>query len=261
MCPMNMTTASLADKHAVITGGATGIGAAIAQALDRAGARITLVGRTPGPLESMAQTLKSAAGRPCDVTDFDKVALTVQAAEAAMGPIDILINNAGGVAPSKFTKIAPDDWAGAIAVNLTSVYNCIHAVLPGMLARKSGRIVNVASTAGLKGYPYVAAYCAAKHGVIGLTKAIALEIAGSGVTVNCVCPGYTDTELVRRSIDTIVSKTGRSEQQALSQLTHETPIGRLMDPGEIADLVVWICGESTEAILGQSLVVAGGEVM
>jgi NAD(P)-dependent dehydrogenase (short-subunit alcohol dehydrogenase family) len=182
-------------------------------------------------------------------------------ATALLGPVDILVNNAGFGASQPFAKMTAAHWNEMLAVNLTGVFNVTHAAIGGMLARKNGRIVNVASTAGLTGYAYVAAYCAAKHGVVGLTRALAREYAKTGITVNAVCPGYVDTEMTAATIDTIVKKTGRSAEAARAELAATNPQGRLVQPEEVADAVLWLAGDGAAAVTGQCIAVAGGEVM
>jgi NAD(P)-dependent dehydrogenase (short-subunit alcohol dehydrogenase family) len=254
-----METLKLKDKHAVITGGGTGIGAAIAAALAADGARVTIMGRRLEPLETTVATLKYAQIVCCDVTDNGNVADTFEQAQTEFGPIDILVNNAGAADSKPFHKMDIEHWRRMIAVNLDGVFNCTRAVYGEMCTRGWGRIVNVASTAAVKGYAYVSAYCAAKHGVLGLTRALALEAAKTGVTVNAVCPGYTDTDIVRDAVKNIVDKTGRSEDEALAELTSDNPQGRLIQPSEVADAVVWLCRPESASITGQAIVVAGGE--
>lgn len=256
-----MENLALTDKHVVVTGGGTGIGAAIAAALATDGARITVMGRRLKPLESTAATLKDARCVPCDVTDPASTEVAFEQARAGLGPIEILVNNAGAAATAPFHTMDIEHWRRMLAVNLDGVFNCTRSVYEDMRTRGWGRIVNVASTAAVKGYAYVSAYCAAKHGVLGLTRALALEAAQSGVTVNAVCPGYTDTEIVRDAIKNIVKKTGRSADEALAELTRDNPQGRLIKPSEVADTVVWLCRPESASITGQSIVVAGGEVM
>ena len=256
-----METLKLADKHAVVTGGGTGIGAAIAAALATEGARVTVMGRRLEPLETTAATLQNARCVRCDVTDADNVEAAFQQAQAESGPIEILVNNAGAADTAPFHKMDIQHWRRMMAVNLDGVFNCTRAVYEEMRTRGWGRIVNVASTAAVKGYAYVSAYCAAKHGVLGLTRALALEAAKSGVTVNAVCPGYTDTDIVRDAVKNIAKKTGRSEDEALAELTSDNPQGRLIQPSEVADAVVWLCRPESASITGQAIVVAGGEVM
>ncbi len=252
---------SLAGRHALVTGAGSGIGAAIAQGLGAAGATVTLVGRRAEALETIAGTIDRSNIAPADVTDPASIADAFDRATAAAGPVDLLINNAGAVETAKFTAMTADQWQRILDVNLSGVYHCMAAALPAMLERGFGRIVNVASTSGLKGYAYVSAYCAAKHGVIGLTRSVALEVAGTGVTVNAVCPGYTDTELVRASVDKIVQRTGKSRDDIIAQFAASMPTKRLIQPEEVARTVLWLCRDTGDEILGQSIVIAGGEIM
>ncbi len=247
-----------ADRHAVVTGGGSGIGAAIAKALSAAGARVTLMGRDPDKLMAMAEEL-GAAYQAADVTDRDQLATAFAAAGKQHGTITILVNNAGAAEAAPFGKMDDELWDRLIAVNLTGVYNCTRAAINAMAEAGVGRVINIASTAGLKGYAYVAAYCAAKHGVVGLTRALALEYAEKGVTVNAVCPGYTNTEIVAASLDKIVAATGRSRDAALAELVKVNPPRRLIEPEEVAATVMWLCQQ--ESITGQAIAVAGGEVM
>jgi NAD(P)-dependent dehydrogenase (short-subunit alcohol dehydrogenase family) len=189
------------------------------------------------------------------------VAAAFADALARFGRVDVLVNNAGQAESAPFLKMDEVLWRRMLDVNLTGTMLCTQAALPGMLEAGWGRIVNVASTAGQVGYAYVSAYCAAKHGVVGLTRALALEVASKGITVNAVCPGYTDTEIVRASIERVVAKTGRSEQEARAAFVQSNPQGRLVAPQEVADAVAWLCSEGASAITGQALSVSGGEVM
>jgi NAD(P)-dependent dehydrogenase (short-subunit alcohol dehydrogenase family) len=256
-----MAIVELKDKHAVVTGGGTGIGAAIAAALATAGVRVTLMGRRLEPLETTAATLKDAQSVRCDVTDSGNVADAFKQAQARSGSIDILINNAGTADTAPFHKMNIQHWRRMMAVNLDGVFNCTLTVYDEMRKCGWGRIVNVASTAATKGYAYVSAYCAAKHGVLGLTRALAQEAARTGITVNAVCPGYTDTDIVREAVENIAEKTGRSEGEALAELTRNNPQRRLVKPSEVADAVLWLCRPESASISGQAIVVAGGEVM
>jgi 3-hydroxybutyrate dehydrogenase len=249
------------NHHALITGGGTGIGAAIAARLSEMGARITVVGRRPEPLEEVADGLDGAQPVPFDVTDEAAVEEGLKTATERFGPVDVLINNAGAADSSPFTRTTPDAWRAMLDVNLTGAFLMSRAVLPGMVERGWGRIVSIASTAGLKGYAYVAAYCAAKHGVIGMTRSLALEVAQKGVTVNAVCPGYTETELLSESVENIVDKTGVSEDEARAQLLESNPQGRFVSPEEVAEAATWLMSSNAGAITGQAIVVAGGEVM
>lgn len=253
---------SVAGKHVVVTGAAQGIGAAIAMALAEQGASLTLVGRRVALLEALAARLP-ASTRPSvvamDVSDEGAVAQGFERARAVLGPVDILVNNAGQAESAPFGKTSVALWQRMIDVNLTGTFLCTQAALPDMLATGWGRIVNIASTAGQRGYPYVAAYVAAKHGVIGLTRALALEVAKKGITVNAVCPGYTETEILQASIANVVAKTGRSEADARAEFAKSNPQGRIVQPQEVADAVLWLCGAG--AVTGQSVSVSGGEVM
>lgn len=250
--------AELQGQHAVVTGGGSGIGAATAAALAAAGAAVTLVGRGRERLAARAESL-GAAYQVADVTDRQAVHDALEAARDRQGRVSILVNNAGFADAIPFAKAADEHWDRTIAVNLTGVYNCTKAVVGSMLESGGGRIVNVASTAALKGYPYIAAYCAAKHGVLGLTRALAVEYATKRITVNAVCPGYTDTDIVRQAIDNIAEKTGRSSDDALAELVSANPQGRLVRPDEVAAAVVWLCAQ--DSMTGQAIAVAGGEVM
>ena len=249
---------SFADQHAVVTGGGSGIGAAIAKAMTEAGSRVTLMGRNADKLKGKAAEL-SADFQAVDVTDRDSVAKAFAAAAKRNGTVTILVNNAGAAEAAPFGKMDDALWDSLIAVNLNGVYNCTKASIGAMVEAGSGRIVNIASTAALKGYAYVSAYCAAKHGVIGLTRALALEYATKGVTVNAVCPGYTNTEIIEQAIDKIVAATKRSRDEALAEMIKVNPQQRLIEPEEVAATVMWICRQ--ESITGQSIAVAGGEIM
>ena len=260
----NNTPQSLVGKHALVTGGATGIGFAIANALLAQHCKVTIAGRTEANLQRAVAQLREVGEISCVVMDVaDHVSVHAGFAKAAthFGVIDILINNAGQAQSAAFLKTDDAMWQQMLSVNLTGTFYCSQQALPAMLQAGWGRIVNVASTAGVKAYSYVAAYCAAKHGVIGLTKSLAQEFANKGITINAVCPGYTDTALVSAAITTIVEKTGISAEQAMTHLTSANPQQRLITPEEVANTVAWLCQPQNAAINGQSIVVAGGEVM
>ncbi|HEU4460827.1 MAG TPA: SDR family NAD(P)-dependent oxidoreductase [Methylibium sp.] len=256
-----MSGPALEGRHAVVTGAAQGIGAAIARRLASQGARLSLMGRRLDALRALAAELPGAACIAVDVADEAAVQRAFAAARAAHGAIAILVNNAGQAESAPFGKTSLDLWQRMLDVNLTGTFLCTQQALPDMLGTGRGRIVNVASTAGQRGYAYVAAYCAAKHGVVGLTRALALEVAKKGVTVNAVCPGYTDTEILRTGIDRLVAGTGRSEAEARAAFEQASPQGRVMQPGEVADAVAFLCGDGAAAVTGQCLSVSGGEVM
>jgi NAD(P)-dependent dehydrogenase (short-subunit alcohol dehydrogenase family) len=262
-----MTTAVLAERHAVVTGAARGIGAAIAHALAGAGARVTLLGRDIHTLKVTAAQIAAAhpqsetAAITADVSDSAAIREAISRARARFGPVHLLVNNAGQAESAPFLKTDEALWQRMLAVNLTGTYLSSREVLPDMLKGAFGRIVNIASTAGLRGYAYVAAYTASKHGVIGLTRALALEVATNGVTVNAICPGYTNTDIVKNAIDTIVAQTGRSAEEARALLVRTNPQRRLIEPQEVAQAAVWLCGPHTASITGQCLTIAGGEVM
>jgi 3-hydroxybutyrate dehydrogenase len=251
---------ALAGKHAFVTGGGRGIGRAVAAALARAGAAVTVIGRTEAPLREAVAAGDAAGCGVADVTDVVEVKRQMTAAEAARGPIAILINNAGSVESGPFIKADPSVFRAMWDVHLMGAVYATQAVLPGMIERGFGRIVNVASTAGLKGYAYVSAYCAAKHALVGLTRALAAETAARGVTVNAVCPGYTDTDLVRDSIKSVAAKTGRPQADVLAEYQKDAPIGRLIRPEEVAAAVVYLCSPEAAAVTGTTLAIAGGEM-
>lgn len=228
----------LAGHHALVTGGGTGIGAAIADALAAEGAALTLVGRRREPLEAAAAGLPNACVALADVTDAAAVEAAFAEAHRHHGPVSILVNNAGAAASAPFREVDEAAWRAALAVNLDGVFHCCRAAAPAMLAAGYGRIVTVASVAGLRGFAYSAPYAAAKHGAVGLMRALAAEFAGRGVTANAVCPGFADTAIVAAATRTIHAKTGRSEAEARAGLAAMNPSDRLIDPAEIGVLVV-----------------------
>jgi 3-hydroxybutyrate dehydrogenase len=252
--------ASLQGRHALVTGGGRGIGRAIAAALMQAGAAVTIAGRTEKSLAEAVGQGDASGYVIGDVTDAQAVDHGVKQAVAARGPVDLLIANAGGAASAPFLKTTPDQFRQMFELNVMGVVHATRAVLDGMRERRGGRIVAIASTAGLKGYGYVTAYCAAKHALVGLVRSLAVETAASGVTVNAVCPGYTDTELVQESLKTISAKTGRSRDDALGSLLKDSPLGRLVKPQEVAAAVLYLCSPEASAVTGTTLVVAGGEI-
>ncbi|CAN5225886.1 SDR family NAD(P)-dependent oxidoreductase [soil metagenome] len=255
----------LDGRHAIVTGGGRGIGAAVAEALARRGANVTVMGRTMATLRRGADDLRqrygvSALAVECDVSDEKAVGGAFAHAVKEHGDAYVLVNNAGRGESARFTEMDRELWDRTIAVNLTGTYLCTSRVLPAMLAAGAGRVVNIASTAALLGYRTMSAYCAAKHGVLGLTRAVALETAGRGVTVNAVCPGYTDTDLARTALDNIKAAKGVAEDEALAILLRAIPQKRLTTPAEVAAAVAWLCAPDSSAVTGIALPIAGGEV-
>ena len=254
-------TYRLENQHAIVTGASRGIGAAIATVLAGAGVRVSLLARDEARLKDLAAQLGArAAAFPADITDAGSVASAFAAARERFGPVGILVNNAGQAASAKFTDTDAALWNRILAVNLTGTYQCTRAAVPDMLERGGGRIVNIASIAGLRGGAYLSAYVTSKHAVVGLTRALALEYATRNITVNAVCPGYVDTDMVRSAIDNISRKTGRSEAEARATLVATNPQGRLVTADEVAHTTLWLCQEASGSITGQSLVLAGGEL-
>ncbi len=250
---------SLAARHALVTGGGTGIGAAIAIALAHAGAAVTICGRRLAPLQAVAAESGNIRAATADVTDEAAMTTLYEAAATTGRPVDIVVANAGIAesAPAHVTSL--DLWNRTLNVNLTGAFVSVKPALVAMRARGFGRIVFIASTAGLRGYAYVAPYVAAKHGVIGLTRALALETASAGITVNAVCPGFTETEMLANSIDRIVSATKRDAGDVRSVLAAVNPQQQFIEPKEVANVVLWLCDAASAAITGQAISVSGGE--
>lgn len=247
-----------AQAHALVTGAGRGIGAAIARQLATDGFLVTLLGRSEAALADVAASLGTGSRVcVCDVADSEAVRRTF----AALPPVHVLVNNAGQAESASVTRTTDELWERMLAVNLTGTFNCTRAVLDGMRTAGWGRVVNIASTAGQRGYPYVAAYTAAKHGVIGFTRALALEVATNGITANAVCPGFTETEMLERSVSNIVAKTGRSAEQARAELAALNPQRRFIAPADVAASASWLCSDGAAAVTGQTLSVSGGEVM
>lgn len=252
--------ASLQGRHAVVTGGGRGIGRAIAAALTAAGATVTVLGRGEAALNDAVTRGDAKAYAIADVTDEGALMAQMERAAASQGPIDILIANAGGTDSAPFTRTTSAEFRSTFEVNLLGVVHATRAVLGGMVSRKSGRVIAVASTAGLKGYGYVSAYCAAKHAVVGFVRSLAIETAKTGVTINAVCPGFTDTEIMKEAVTRISAKSGRSEAESAAAILQGTPIGRFVEPREVAAAVLYLCSPEAAAVTGSTLVVAGGEI-
>ena len=260
------TEKPLAGQHAMVTGGSRGIGAAISNILARLGAKISLTGRTEVALQEQGNHLKSQFGVAVHTTVGDMsqeadVEACFVGAKEAQGDITILVNNAGIGKSAPFHRMETKFWNQTIGLNLTGTYLCTKQVFGNMRDAGYGRIVNVSSTVGLRGYPYIAAYCASKHGVIGLTRTLALEAVKKGITVNAICPGYTDTDLVAEAVDSIVGKTGRERSEIQAEIDNMSPMGRMVTPEEVAETAAWLCLPSSASITGQAIVIAGGAVM
>jgi NAD(P)-dependent dehydrogenase (short-subunit alcohol dehydrogenase family) len=250
---------SLAHHHALVTGGGSGIGAAVAIAMAQAGATVTICGRRREPLDATAARQSGIHAEPADVTDRDAMRNLYKRAEAARGPLAIVVANAGGTASAPAEKVSAELWSGTLAVNLTGAFFSVQPALAGMRARGFGRIVFIASTAGLKGAAYVAPYVAAKHGVVGLMRALAAETAKHGITVNAVCPGYTETPMLDRAVEHITATTKRDAAEARAALAAKNPQGRFITPEEVASAVLWLCGDGSAGITGQAIAISGGE--
>ncbi|WP_150524598.1 SDR family NAD(P)-dependent oxidoreductase [Roseibium sediminis] len=245
----------VADKHVVISGGGSGVGAEIAREFAQSGARVTILGRN--------ETRLKAQGLPyetCDVTDATQVEQALQRAREKRGPVHIAIANAGAAESVPFAKMTADDLNSMLSVNLVGVFTLWKAALADMKQNGWGRLIAVASTAGLKGYPYVSGYVAAKHGVVGLTRALALELGTSGITANAICPGFIETPMLERSVQNIVSKTGMSPEYAEAALKKNNPQNRFIQTDEVAGTALWLCSDAARSVNGHTLSLSGGEI-
>ena len=250
---------SVIERHVVISGGGTGVGAELTRAFRQAGAAVTIIGRRIEALREVADAT-GAFATAADVTDRLAVDAAMDAARATHGPITIAIANAGQAPTAPFQKVTTEDFSAALAVNLTGVFNLWQATERDMRKSSWGRLIAVASTAGLKGYPYVSPYCASKHGVIGLTRALAQEYGPSGITVNAICPGFIETPLLERSIATIVASTGMTAEKAAKSLMSGNPQRRFIETSEVAGTALWLCSDAAASVSGHALSLSGGEV-
>ncbi len=251
---------SLEGKVALVTGGGRGIGRAIAERLAQDGARVAVAGRTQVEIEETAAAVGGVAVR-LDVGDREGALAALAALEGQVGRVDVLVNNAGAAESAPFDRTTDALWDRMLAVNVTGAFVLCRALLPKMIARGFGRVVNIASTAGLAGCAYSTAYCASKHAMIGMTRAIALEIARTPVTINCVCPGWANTRMADEAIARIAEKTGRGEEAARRTLEAMSPQGRMVEPEEVALVVSMLCSDEARSIHGQAIPVDGGQVM
>lgn len=255
--------ASLDGRHAFVTGGSRGIGEVIAGALLDAGARVTITGRDAAAVAATAERLGTRGrcqGQGMEVTDAASIRRAAEGARAAFGPVTIVVANAGQAESAPLHRTSDELWERMIGVNLTGTFLTIRELLPDLLAAGWGRIVNVSSIAGLTGAPYISAYCAAKHGIIGLTRALGLELAQKNITVNAVCPGYAETDMLDFAVARIVEKTGRTVEQARAELSKGNPQGRFVTPAEVANAVLWLVSPGSESITAQAIAIAGGEI-
>lgn len=256
-----MTTAS---RHVLVTGGGTGIGAAIAGAFAEQGDRVTLVGRRRAVLDQKAEALRCSGAEinvvAVDVTADETVKSAFAQAVMQFGRIDVLVNSAGRADSAPFMRTSLASLRQMLDVNLVQLFACTQQVLPEMIKAGFGRVINVASTAALAGYPYVSGYCASKHAVLGFTRSLALETIGTGVTINAVCPGYTETPLLQGAVEKMMQLTGRSAADIREELAKGNPAGRLIQPEEVAAAVAWLAGRNAAAITGQAIPVANGEI-
>jgi NAD(P)-dependent dehydrogenase (short-subunit alcohol dehydrogenase family) len=247
----------LQGRHALITGGGTGIGASCATHLNAAGAKVTVLGRRPEPLQFIRKIVSGTAVH-ADVTDRGQIARAFDAARAANGPIESLIVNAGIADSAPFAKTTRESWDRIIATNLTAAFDCAQAALPDLLASEHGRLIFIASVASLRGVPYAAHYAASKHGLLGLMRSMALEFAKTNLTVNAVCPGYVETPMTQHSIARVMEKTGRSEDEARAAITGQNASGKLVHPDTIGTMVMTLCLPQSQDVNGAAITIDGG---
>ena len=248
------------NKHVIITGAGKGIGAAIAETFVAKGYKVSLIGRNLEVLEEKASELGAAAlPLVCDITQPTAIEAAFKQAVQAFGPVDVLVNNAGAALTAPFLKTKPEQFQAMMNVNFFGACLCIQSVLPSMMERNAGRIINIGSTSSVKGYGYVSAYTASKHAIMGLTRSVALEISKTDVTINTVCPGFTETDIVSEAIENIIQKTGRTAEQAIAELTKHNPQKRFIQPSEVAAQVYYLAEHAPLSINGQAIMVDGGE--
>lgn len=251
---------SVADKHIVVTGGGSGVGRAMAEAFAHAGAKVTIMGRRETPLRAVSAQHRFIGWVTCDVTDPNAVKAAFRKACDLNGPVSVAVANAGAAQSVPFKRMTPEQLQDMLAVNLGGVVNTWQAALPDMMSMGWGRLIAVASTAGLKGFAYVSGYAAAKHAVIGLTRSLALELGESGVTANAICPGFIETPLLERSVANIMDKTGMDENSARASLVMDNPQKRFIQPDEVAGTAIWLCSDAARSVNGHALSLSGGEI-